>query len=62
MTTTSARPAAPSVPAAVRLRPRDLASLAKDCEADKCYEFLFVAPALPVTGAVGSPVNPLAIK
>jgi kynurenine formamidase len=39
-----------------------LASLAKDCDADKCYEFLFVAPALPVTGAVGSPVNPLAIK
>ena len=26
------------------------------------YEFLFVAPALPITGAVGSPVNPLAIK
>jgi kynurenine formamidase len=39
-----------------------LASLAQDCHADKCYEFLFVAPALPVTGAVGSPVNPLAIK
>lgn len=39
-----------------------LASLAQDCDADKCYEFLFVAPALPVTGAVGSPVNPLAIK
>jgi kynurenine formamidase len=39
-----------------------LATLAQDCDADKCYEFLFVAPALPVTGAVGSPVNPLAIK
>ena len=26
------------------------------------YEFLFVAPALPITGAVGSPTNPLAIK
>ena len=25
-------------------------------------EFMFVAPALPITGAVGSPVNPLAIK
>jgi hypothetical protein len=24
------------------------------------YEFLFVAPALPITGAVGSPINPLA--
>ena len=30
--------------------------------ADKAYEFLFVAPAIPITGAVGSPVNPLAIK
>ncbi|MGC4005496.1 MAG: cyclase family protein [Pirellulales bacterium] len=26
------------------------------------YEFLFVAPAIPITGAVGSPVNPLAIR
>jgi kynurenine formamidase len=39
-----------------------LADLARDCAEDKRYEFLFVAPALPVTGAVGSPVNPLAIK
>ena len=39
-----------------------LAELAKDCKADGRYEFLFVAPALPITGAVGSPVNPLAIK
>ena len=29
---------------------------------DKIYEFMFVGPALPITGAVGSPVNPLAIK
>jgi len=36
--------------------------LAEDCAADKTYEFLFVAPALPITGAVGSPTNPLAIK
>jgi kynurenine formamidase len=36
--------------------------LAADCTADKVYEFLFVAPAIPITGAVGSPVNPLAIK
>ena len=36
--------------------------LAEDCAADKVYEFLFVAPALPITGAVGSPTNPLAIK
>jgi kynurenine formamidase len=39
-----------------------LEALAKDCKADGRYEFLFVAPALPITGAVGSPVNPLAIK
>ena len=36
--------------------------LAEDCAADKVYEFLFVAPAIPITGAVGSPANPLAIK
>jgi len=39
-----------------------LAELARDCAEDKRYEFMFVAPALPITGAVGSPVNPLAIK
>jgi kynurenine formamidase len=39
-----------------------LAELAKDCAEDGRYEFLFVAPALPITGAVGSPTNPLAIK
>jgi len=39
-----------------------LGELAKDCAEDRRYEFLFVAPALPITGAVGSPVNPLAIK
>jgi hypothetical protein len=26
------------------------------------YEFLLVAPPLPITGAVGSPVNPIALK
>lgn len=36
--------------------------LADDCAADGTYEYLFVAPAIPITGAVGSPVNPLAIK
>jgi kynurenine formamidase len=36
--------------------------LADDCAADGRYEFMFVAPALPITGAVGSPINPLAIK
>jgi len=39
-----------------------LGELAKDCAADQRYEFMFVAPALPITGAVGSPLNPLAIK
>ncbi len=40
----------------------DLDPLAADCAADGRYEFLFVAPPLPFTGAVGSPVNPYAIK
>jgi kynurenine formamidase len=39
-----------------------LAELATDCREDGQYEFLFVAPALPITGAVGSPINPLVIK
>jgi hypothetical protein len=39
-----------------------LKELADDCAADGVYEFLFVAPAIPITGAVGSPVNPLCIK
>src|SRR5262249_53925023 len=36
--------------------------LAEDCAADGVYEFFFCAPPLPITGAVGSPVNPVAIK
>jgi kynurenine formamidase len=40
----------------------DMGALAEDCAGDKRYEFMFVAPALPITGAVGSPLNPLAIK
>jgi kynurenine formamidase len=40
----------------------ELKELADDCAADKVYEFRFVAPAIPIPGAVGSPVNPLAIK
>ena len=39
-----------------------LDELAGDCARDRVYEFFFVAPPLPITGAVGSPVNPLAIK
>ncbi|GBD22949.1 hypothetical protein HRbin29_00596 [bacterium HR29] len=39
-----------------------LGELGRDCAEDGVYEFLFVAPPLPITGAVGSPLNPLAIK
>jgi kynurenine formamidase len=40
----------------------DLTALAADCAADGIYEFQLVAPPLRVTGGVGSPVNPIAIK
>lgn len=40
----------------------DLEELAEDCAGDRRYEFLFSGPPLPITGAVGSPINPLAIK
>jgi kynurenine formamidase len=40
----------------------DLEALAADCAADGVYEFLFSAPPLRVTGGVGSPLNPLAVK
>jgi kynurenine formamidase len=40
----------------------DLEQLAEDCADDGVYEFLFVAPPLMITGAVGSPVTPLAVK
>jgi kynurenine formamidase len=39
-----------------------LDSLAEDCAADGVYEFLLSAPPLPFVGAVGGPVNPIAIK
>jgi len=39
-----------------------LDELAEDCAADGVYEFLLVAPPLVIPGAVGSPVNPQAIK
>jgi kynurenine formamidase len=39
-----------------------LKDLAEDCAADHVYEFFFCAPPLPITRAVGSPVNPIAIK
>ena len=40
----------------------DMEELAKDCAQDGVYEFMLVAPPLTVTGSVGSPVNPQAIK
>ncbi len=40
----------------------DVEVLAEDCATDGVYEFLLVAPPLTITGAVGSPLNPLAIK
>lgn len=40
----------------------DLEGLADDCAKDGVYEFMLVAPPLPITGAVGSPINPQAIK
>ena len=36
--------------------------LGTECAKDKDWEFMFVAPALPITGAVGSPLNPIAIR
>jgi kynurenine formamidase len=39
-----------------------LEELAVDCAADGRYEFLLVAPPLPVTRGVGTPINPYAIK
>ena len=35
---------------------------ADDCAEDGVYEFFFCAPPLPITKAVGSPLNPIAIK
>jgi kynurenine formamidase len=39
-----------------------LEELAEDCAKDGRYAFLLVAPPLPVTGGVGTPINPYAIK
>jgi kynurenine formamidase len=40
----------------------DLDPLAEDCAADGSYEFFFCGPPLPFTRAVGSPLNPTAVK
>ncbi|MCY1136659.1 cyclase family protein [Actinoplanes sp. Pm04-4] len=40
----------------------DLDALAADCAADGVWDFFLTAAPLPVTGAVGAPVNPIAVK
>jgi kynurenine formamidase len=40
----------------------DLEALAEDCAADGVWSFLFVAPPLRISRAVGSPTTPIAIK
>ncbi|WP_230686566.1 cyclase family protein [Catellatospora vulcania] len=40
----------------------DLDALADDCAADGVYDFWLTAAPIPVTGAVGAPVNPIAVK
>jgi len=40
----------------------DLDALAADCADDGVFEFFLTAAPLPVTGAVGAPVNPIAVK
>jgi kynurenine formamidase len=39
-----------------------LEELADDCARDGVYECFLVAPAMPLVGGTGSPVNPIAIK
>jgi kynurenine formamidase len=40
----------------------DLDALSRDCAADNRWSFLFVAPPLRISNAVGSPTTPIAIK
>jgi len=40
----------------------DLEALARDCASDGVWDFLLTAAPLTITGAVGSPLNPLAVK
>ncbi len=40
----------------------DMEALADDCAEDGVYEFFLSAPPLTITGSVGSPLNPMAIK
>ncbi|WP_176460093.1 cyclase family protein [Rhodococcus sp. 14-2470-1b] len=40
----------------------DLDELSADCATDGVFEFFLTAAPIPVTGAVGAPVNPIAVK
>jgi hypothetical protein len=40
----------------------DLEGLAEACAADGHYDFLLSALPLTITGAVGSPINPMALR
>jgi kynurenine formamidase len=40
----------------------DLDALAEDCAADGTWSFMFVAPPLRISNAVGSPTTPIAVK
>ncbi len=40
----------------------DLSVIGEVCAQDGIYDFLFVCPPLEITGAVGSPITPLAIR
>ncbi len=40
----------------------NLEQLAADCEEDGVWDFFFCAPGLKVTGGVGSPITPIALK
>ncbi|UPW08066.1 cyclase family protein [Gordonia terrae] len=40
----------------------DVEALAEDCDNDRRYDFFLVAQPLMVTGATGTPLNPLAMK
>jgi hypothetical protein len=40
----------------------DLEAIGNDCAPDGVYEFVLSAPPLLITGAVGSPLNAVAVK
>lgn len=40
----------------------DMEKLAEDCAVDGVYEFFLTAAPLTITGSIGSPINPIAIK